>query len=117
MITMKSPRPYIPSVMLMLFTTLPQAGVLAAPNLLFIMTDDQGRWAMGAYGNDEIHTPNMDRIAREGALFTNAIVATPVCSPSRATFMTGRYPTELGITDWISPAESRGASSSTPIRT
>lgn len=76
------------------------------PNLIAIVTDDQGRWAMGAYGNREIHTPNMDRIAAEGALFTNAIVATPVCSPSRASYLSGRYPTELGITDWISPDES-----------
>jgi len=50
----------------------------------------------------------MDRIAREGARFTNAIVASPVCSPSRATLMSGLYPTEAGITDWISPAESDG---------
>lgn len=79
----------------------------AQVNLLVIVTDDQGRWAMGAYGNEEIHTPHMDRIAAEGALFTQAFVATPVCSPSRATFMTGLYPTELGITDWISPEQAR----------
>ncbi len=83
------------------------AGLPDGPNLITIVTDDQGRWAMGAYGNREIRTPSMDRIAREGAIFTNAIVATPVCSPSRATWLTGRYPTELGITDWISPDESR----------
>ena len=77
-----------------------------APNLIAIVTDDQGRWAMGAYGNREIHTPHMDAIARDGALFTNAFVATPVCSPSRATYLTGLYPTELGITDWISPREA-----------
>lgn len=77
-----------------------------SPNLLFIMTDDQARWATGCYGNSDIHTPNMDRIAKEGALFTNAIVASPVCSPSRATLLSGLYPTEAGITDWISPAQS-----------
>ena len=86
------------------------AGSRAAPperlNLISIVTDDQGRWAVGAYGNKEIQTPNMDRLAREGALFTNAFVVTPVCSPSRATFLTGRYPTELGITDWIAPVEA-----------
>jgi choline-sulfatase len=76
------------------------------PNIVAIVTDDQGRWALGAYGNPDIKTPHMDRIAREGAVFTNAIVATPVCSPSRATYLTGRYPTELGITDWISPEEA-----------
>lgn len=76
------------------------------PNLITIVTDDQGKWAMGAYGNDDIHTPNMDRIAREGALLTNAFVVSPVCSPARATWFTGRYPTQLGITEWISPEES-----------
>ncbi|QGJ72349.1 N-acetylgalactosamine 6-sulfate sulfatase [Planctomycetales bacterium 10988] len=76
------------------------------PNLIAIVTDDQGQWAMGAYGNKDIHSPNMDRIAQEGALFLNAFVTTPVCSPSRATYMSGRYPSELGINDWISPQEA-----------
>jgi arylsulfatase A-like enzyme len=79
----------------------------ARPNLVAIVTDDQGRWALGAYGNKEIHTPNLDRIAREGALFTRAFTNTPVCSPSRATYMSGRYPTEVKITDWINPAEAK----------
>ena len=82
-------------------------GATTRPNLIAIVTDDQGRWALGAYGNKEIHTPNLDRIAREGALFTRAFTNTPVCSPSRATYMTGRYPTEVKITDWINPAEAK----------
>ena len=92
---------------LLFFATAAAAPAAAErPNLVAIVTDDQGRWAMGAYGNREIHTPNMDRIASEGALFTNAIVASPVCSPSRATYLTGLYPTQVGITDWISPQQS-----------
>jgi len=91
---------------LVAFSLLATTTLAERPNLVAIVTDDQGRWGMGAYDNDEIRTPNMDRIAREGALFTNAFVATPVCSPSRATYLTGRWPTELGITDYISPAES-----------
>lgn len=78
------------------------------PNLIAIVTDDQGCWAMGAYGNEEIHTPNMDRLAREGALFTNAFASTPVCSPSRASYLTGLYSTECWITDWISSPEAQG---------
>ncbi|QDV53445.1 sulfatase family protein [Gimesia fumaroli] len=77
------------------------------PNLVSIVTDDQGRWAMGLYGNKQIQTPHMDQIGREGAVFMNAFVATPVCSPSRATFLSGRYPTELKITDYISPDEAK----------
>jgi arylsulfatase A-like enzyme len=76
------------------------------PNLIAIVTDDQARWAMGLYDNPQIVTPNLDRIGREGAQFLNAFVATPVCSPSRATYMTGRYPTEVGITDYLSTDES-----------
>lgn len=70
-------------------------------NIISIVTDDQSRWSVGAYGNREAVTPNTDRLAREGALFTRAFVATPVCSPSRASFLTGLYPTRVGITDYI----------------
>jgi uncharacterized sulfatase len=78
----------------------------ARPNLIYIMTDDQAQWALSCYGNTDCPTPNMDRIAREGALFKNGFVVTPVCSPSRASFFTGRYGTELNITDWINKPES-----------
>jgi choline-sulfatase len=73
------------------------------PNIIFLCTDDQAQWAVGAYGNREIKTPNMDRLAARGAIFRNAFTITPVCSPSRAALMTGLYPSELGIADWIDP--------------
>ena len=76
------------------------------PNVVVIMTDDQARWALGCYGNRDCQTPNMDRIASDGAKFSNAFVVTPVCSPSRATFFTGRYGVELRITDWINAPEA-----------
>lgn len=76
-------------------------------NLLVIVTDDHAPWSIGAYGNRESKTPTLDRLAREGAPFTRAFTATPVCSPSRATFLTGRYGTQLKITDWISPKEAK----------
>ena len=75
-------------------------------NLITIVTDDQAQWAVGAYGNKECVTPNMDRLAREGMKFSNAFVTTPVCSPSRASFFTGLYGTQLNITDWINGPES-----------
>jgi arylsulfatase A-like enzyme len=68
------------------------------PNVLFILADDL-RWdALGAYGNRDVRTPHIDRLAAAGARLTNFHVATPVCSPSRANFMTGLYSHEPGIT-------------------
>ncbi|MEI8098621.1 MAG: sulfatase [Sediminibacterium sp.] len=65
------------------------------PNILIIMGDDISRTSMGVYGNKFINTPNFDRIAKEGVLFTNAYVCNPKCSPSRACFLTGRYSWQL----------------------
>jgi uncharacterized sulfatase len=92
------------------------AAYLAAPahsqtkklNIIVITTDDQARWSLGCYGNKESKTPNMDTLARDGAKFLNAFTATPVCSPSRASFLTGRYGTQVKITDWINPKEAQG---------
>ena len=74
---------------------------MAKTHVIFILTDDQGIWAAGCYGNPEIRTPNIDRLAAEGMRFDNFFVATPVCSPSRATFLTGRIPSQHGVHDWI----------------
>jgi arylsulfatase A-like enzyme len=65
------------------------------PNILVIMGDDISRNSMGVYGSKYIKTPNFDRIANEGVLFTNAYVCNPKCSPSRACFLTGRYSWQL----------------------
>jgi len=73
------------------------------PNIVFLYTDDQAQWALGAYGNADIQTPNLDHLARCGAIFKSAFTITPVCSPSRAALLTSRYPSELGIADWIDP--------------
>jgi choline-sulfatase len=82
----------------------PAAGKM---NLISIVTDDQGVWSLGCYGNTESITPNMDRLAKEGARFTNAFTVTPVCSPSRVTFMTGRWGTQMAVTDYLAPNEER----------
>ena len=71
------------------------------PNVLCILTDDQGVWAAGCYGNREIRTPNIDRIADTGVRFDRFFVSTPVCSPSRATLLTGRIASQHGVHDWI----------------
>lgn len=69
------------------------------PNIVVVLVDDM-RWDdMRAAGHPFIDTPNMDRLAREGARFTNAFAITPLCSPSRATFLTGQYPHINGIVD------------------
>lgn len=81
---------------------------LSQPNVVFILTDDQGPWAAGCYGNPEMRTPNIDGLAARGVRFSNFFVATPVCSPSRATFLTGRIPSQHGIHDWLRPPANVG---------
>src|SRR5258708_4392984 len=70
---------------------------VARPNLLFILVDDQRYDALGCLGHPFLKTPNIDRIAREGAIFKNMFVTTPLCSPSRASFLTGRYVRSHGV--------------------
>ncbi|MCU0918144.1 MAG: sulfatase-like hydrolase/transferase [Planctomycetes bacterium] len=73
---------------------LTQAGTAkqAKPNFVFILADDLGWGDLGCYGNREIRTPNLDRLAAQGLLFTQFYVSGSVCSPSRTAFMTGQFP-------------------------
>ena len=71
------------------------------PNVVFFLVDDLGQRDLGCYGSTFYETPNVDRLAKEGALFTNGYAACPVCSPSRAAVQTGRWPQRTGITDYI----------------
>ena len=71
------------------------------PNVVFILTDDQGIWALGCYGNPEIRTPNIDSLAESGLRLTNFFCTSPVCSPARASLMTGMIPSRHGVHDWI----------------
>lgn len=75
--------------------------VAPLPNVVFILADDLGRQDLACFGNKFFQTPNLDRLAAQGARFTNAYAACPVCSPTRASILTGRYPVRTGITDWI----------------
>ncbi len=71
------------------------------PNILFILSDDQGAWSLGYAGNDEIRTPHLDALAASGIRFTDFFCTSPVCSPARASLMTGRIPSQHGVHDWI----------------
>lgn len=71
------------------------------PNIVFILSDDQGAWAMGCAGNEEIKTPNLDRLAERGIRFSNFFCTSPVCSAARASILTGRIPSQHGVHDWI----------------
>ncbi|MEE6469028.1 hypothetical protein FKM82_008474 [Ascaphus truei] len=67
------------------------------PNIVLIMADDLGIGDVGCYGNDIIRTPNIDRLAKDGVMLTQHISAAPLCTPSRAAFLTGRYPIRSGM--------------------
>jgi arylsulfatase A-like enzyme len=71
------------------------------PNIVFILADDLGWCDLGAGGSDFYESPNIDRIANEGTRFTQGYAACQVCSPSRASILTGKYTPRHGITDWI----------------
>jgi arylsulfatase A len=77
------------------------------PNIVFILCDDLGYGDLGSYGS-RIHTPNLDRMAAEGVRFTNFCSADPVCSPSRAALLTGRYPTRVGVPRVLFPQDQGG---------
>ncbi|MEJ7900367.1 MAG: sulfatase-like hydrolase/transferase, partial [Thermomicrobiales bacterium] len=67
------------------------------PNILFICTDQQRYDALGCYGNTHIQTPNIDLLAADGVLFEQCYVQSPVCAPSRASLVTGQYPSVHGL--------------------
>ena len=76
-----------------------QVSVVAAdkPNIIVIMGDNQASSLLGAYGNKDIKTPNIDKLAMEGMIFDNAFAMNGVCSPTRATFFTGLTPSQTGV--------------------
>lgn len=78
------------------------AATPSRPNIIFVLVDDMGWTDLGCYGSDYYETPNIDKLAQQGVRFTDAYAACTVCSPSRASIMTGQYPARLHITDWIS---------------
>lgn len=83
------------------------------PNVIFILLDDFGYTDLGCYGSKFYETPNIDRLASQGIKFTDAYAACPVCSPTRASIMTGKYPVNTGITDWIPGRQATNSRSPT----
>lgn len=76
---------------------LPIPAQTSKPNIVFILTDNHGAWTLGCYGNADIRTPNIDRLAREGVLFERAFSNNAVCSPTRASLLTGLMPSQHGV--------------------
>ncbi|HTL28713.1 MAG TPA: sulfatase [Tepidisphaeraceae bacterium] len=83
------------------------AATVQRPNILFILCDDLGWKDLGCYGSSFYETPNLDRLAKEGMRFTQAYAACPVCSPTRASLLSGEYPARVGVTDYI-PGGAKG---------
>lgn len=86
---------------LVLFSAHPAFAKAHPPNVILVLVDDLGWTDLGCQGSNFYETPNLDRLAREGMRFTQAYSACTVCSPTRASLLTGKYPARLHLTDWI----------------
>jgi arylsulfatase A-like enzyme len=80
---------------------LPAPAFAAKPNVVLIVADDLGQRDLGCYGSTYYRTPNIDRLAGQGVRFAAAYAACPVCSPTRASILTGKYPQRFDLTDWL----------------
>ncbi|HOD82514.1 MAG TPA: sulfatase-like hydrolase/transferase [Phycisphaerae bacterium] len=94
-------RSLLVSSCLLLVAGVQAVGQADRPNLVFILTDNQGDWTLGCYGNRDIRTPHIDALARGGMRFTNAFSVNAVCSPTRASFLTGLIPSQHGVHCWL----------------
>ncbi|WP_282073922.1 sulfatase [Polaribacter atrinae] len=88
-------------VFTLLFTSCNKSEINNKPNVIFIIADDLGYADIGVYGSSFYDTPNIDALIKKGVQFTNGYSNSPVCSPARASFQTGKYPIKTGVTDWI----------------
>ncbi|MHC4993414.1 MAG: sulfatase family protein [Planctomycetota bacterium] len=77
------------------------------PNIIFMMTDNHGAWTLGCYGNTDIRTPHIDQLAADGALFERAYASNAVCSPTRATYLTGLIPSQHGVHRFLARNEAQ----------
>ncbi len=95
------------SIALAVFVTSSVVSADRPPNIVFVLADDLGWSELGCYGSSFNETPHLDRLAREGMRFTQAYAAAPVCSPYRASLLTGQYPARHGILDYLRPNSTR----------
>lgn len=99
---MSYPLPLLTAVLLALLASAPvPAAEGRPPNFIFFLVDDLGWADTGCYGSTFYETPHIDTLAASGMRFTQGYAACPVCSPTRASILTGRHPVRVGITDWI----------------
>ncbi len=95
---------YIISILLLLLIGGANAqGLMGKPNIIYIIADDVSYDYFGCYGNKDVRTPNIDRIAKEGMRFTNAYLTASSCSPSRTSIISGRYPHNTGSAELHTP--------------
>jgi len=80
---------------------------MSRPNIILIFTDNQQAATLGCYGNDEVHTPHLDQMARDGVVFEKAFCANAFCSPCRASLLTGMLPSQHGVHSWIDDRNSQ----------
>jgi len=95
---------YSATAVLFSVSSFAQNKVIQKPNIVFILADDLGYTDLSCMGSKYYETPNIDQIARNGMVFTNGYSACQVCSPSRASILTGKFPARHGITNWIGEA-------------
>lgn len=84
-----------------------QAAAPRRPNVVLILTDNHGAWTLGCYGNPDIRTPHLDQLAKQGTLFTRCYSSNAVCSPTRATLLTGLLPSQHGVHSYLGAKEAQ----------
>ena len=99
----------------MLMPSAARAAEQRRPNIIFMFADDQVKESMGYTGNTVIHTPNMDRLAKEGVFFENAFITTPICAVSRASILTGQHMRRHGIEDFATPLSDEALDQTYPV--
>ena len=91
----------VPGMLLLALASLLEAAEPPRTNVVLIMTDNHAPWTLGCYGNPDIRTPSIDRLAARGVLFSRCYSSNAVCSPTRATYLTGLMPSQHGVHNWL----------------